>query len=60
MINENKYRFLKKELSKAVKEWDLHPLSNSAKSAYLEAKQNMIEYYNELSFPEVKKVVVPE
>lgn len=45
---DTKYIALKKELKKAMKHWDAHPLSGSAKTAYLEARQNMIDYYNEI------------
>lgn len=47
-MSDTKYVALKKELKKAMKHWDAHPLSGSAKTAYLEAKQNMIDYYNEI------------
>jgi len=47
-MSDTKYVALKKELKMAMRHWDAHPLSGSAKTAYIQAKQNMIDYYNEL------------
>ena len=44
---ETKYQLLKRKLRKAAIEWEEHPLSNSAKAAYLEAKQNMLNFLDD-------------
>ena len=55
---EPRYDTLKRTLRKAQKHWDNHPLSNSAKAAYLEAKQAMLDYYNEICFPVTEQFAV--
>ena len=55
---ETKYETLKRALRKASKSWDEHPLSNSAKNEYYIARQAMVDYYNQVSFPKPEQVVV--
>jgi len=55
---ETKYETLKRAYRKAQKNWDNYPSSNSAKAAYLEAKQDLVDYYNEICYPELELFAV--